>query len=218
MSAPSLIIVGAGGHGRVLADALIAAGAGIAGFVDADPALKGRRVMGFEVLGGDAALEGLDRAEFSLVNGIGSLGTPDAPPTRRLAGERLAAAGWRIADVRHPSAIVAPSARLAAGVQLLARAVVQPAAEIGANVIVNTAAIVEHDCVVGAWSHVSIGAILCGGVRIGDGCHIGAGAVIIQGVRLGDSTIVGAGAAIVKDDDGPGPLVGVPARSRRSES
>lgn len=208
MSAPE-IIVGAGGHGRVLADALRLEGRAVAGFVDPDSA---QTSAGPPILGDDDALK--DWPDCGLVNGIGG---PLGADLRRRVQSRLEGEGRRFSGVRHPSAIVAASARLDPTVQLLARSVVQPGATLAAGVIVNTGAIVEHDCVVGAFTHCAPGSILCGGVTVGAGCHIGAGAVIREGVRLADRIVVGAGAVVVRDClDAGALLLGVPAVRREA--
>ncbi len=208
MSAPE-IIVGAGGHGRVLADALRLEGREVAGFVDPHPEPKSGEPP---ILGDDDALE--DWPDCGLVNGIGGAAGSEA---RRQVQRRLEAAGRRFCGVRHPSAIVAATARIDPTVQLLARAVVQPGATLEAGVIVNTGAIVEHDCIVGAFTHCAPGSILCGGVIVGAGCHIGAGAVIREGVRLGDRIVVGAGAVVVRDCLEEGALLlGMPAMRRKT--
>lgn len=211
MSDRPIIIVGAGGHGAVVADALRESGAFVLGFVDSAPELAGRDILGLPVLGDETALAGIERSSHILANGIGGAGR--GPSIRRAVAERLGGLGWTFATVRHPGAIIAGSARLDAGSQALAAATIQPRAAIGEGVIVNTGAIVEHDCEIGAWSHVSVGAILCGGVRIGVGCHIGAGATVIQGVTLGESTLVGAGAAVTASFGDGARLTGVPARA-----
>lgn len=208
MSAPE-IIVGAGGHGRVLADALRLEGRAVAGFVDPHPDPTS---AGPPILGDDGALK--DWPDCGLVNGIGG---PVGSDLRRRVQTRLEAEGRRFSGVRHPSAIVAATARLDPTVQLLARAVVQPGAILEAGVVVNTGAIVEHDCVVGAFTHCAPGSILCGGVTVGAGCHIGAGAVVREGVRLGDRVVVGAGAVVVRDELEPGAvLLGTPAVRREA--
>lgn len=205
-----LIIVGAGGHAAVVADALLAAGEAVLGFTDADPALHGRTLCGLPVLGDDSALAAYAPQAVALVNGIGSIG---GEPLRREVQQRLAAQGWQFAAVRHPSALVSPFARLGTATQLLAGCIVQPGAGIGDGAIVNTAAVVEHDVLVGAWTHVAPRALLCGGVRVGAGSLVGAGAVIRQGLSLGAATLVGAGAVVVADFEAAGQrLVGVPAR------
>ncbi|MDC8758885.1 acetyltransferase [Janthinobacterium fluminis] len=206
-----VIIVGAGGHAAVVADALLAAGAAVLGFTDTDPARHGRVLCGLPVLGDDAVLARYERAGLRLANGLGGLGG-ETPPLRARVQERLEAQGWQFCGVRHPGAIVSPFARLGAAVQLMAGCVVQPGAELGAGCIVNTGAIVEHDACIGAWSHLAPRAVVCGQVRIGAACHVGAGATVRQDVRLGAATLVGAGAVVVKNFSGGGVLLGTPAR------
>lgn len=208
MSRP-LVIVGAGGHGRVLAEALQAQGRTVLGF--ADPTATGV-VLGLPVLGDDAALD--PAGGYDLVNGVGGTGAAAGAGVRRRVQESLQAAGFRFAGVRHPSALVSPSAEVAVDAQLLAGCIVQTQATIGAGAIVNTRAVVEHGVRLGAFAHCATGAILCGDVEIGADAHIGAGAVVRQGVRLEDGVVVGAGAVVIDAGAGDGPLLGVPARRR----
>ena len=208
MSAP-VIIVGAGGHGRVLADALMLSGRTVLGFVDADARLHDGTVMGLKVLGDDGRLIAGEWSEAELVNGIG--GGPDGR-VRRDVQTRLEAEGRRFTGARHPTAIISPFAEVDDTAQVLARAVVQAGAVIGRGCIVNTGAIVEHDCTIQPFTHCAPGSILCGDVRIGATCHIGAGAVVREGVTLGDGVVVGAGAVVVDGHAGPALLLGVPAR------
>jgi UDP-perosamine 4-acetyltransferase len=206
-----VIIVGAGGHGRVVADALRAAGFEVLGFTDPAESLHGALIDGLAVLGGDGVLDPYRLSGLELANGIGSVRVPDQ---RRAVQEGLAKAGWRFATVIHPGATVSPSARLESGVQVMAGAVVQPGAVLGTGSIVNTGAIVEHDCVVGSFCHVASGATLSGSVHLGAECHVGAGAVVIQGVRIGPRAVIGAGAVVIRDHPGSATLLGVPARVR----
>lgn len=208
-----VIIVGAGGHGTVVADALMAANVEVAGFSDNDPALAGRKILGRPVLGVDDDLATLDRARFRLALGIGGAKAGASCSRRRDITLAFQKAGWSFVTVRHPSAIISPFATIGYGCQIMAAAVVQAGAQIGDGVILNTQSIVEHDAVVGAYSHVSIGGILCGGVRLGEGCHVGAGAVIRQNLVLASNVTVGMNAAVVTDCLQAGALlVGVPAR------
>lgn len=211
MSDRPVIVVGAGGHGQVVAEALQAAGRLVLGFVD--PALPaGAEVAGLPVLGDDGWLT--PEGDYELANGLGGTGAPAGRGGRRALQGRLESAGFRFADVRHPGAVVSPHAEIGPGAQLLARSVVQTGARIGTGAIVNTGAIVEHGCRVGAFSHCATGSILCGNVTVGEDAHIGAGAVIRQGVALEDGVVVGAGAVVLGPGTGPGALVGVPARRR----
>lgn len=206
-----IIIIGAGGHAGVVADALLAAGERVLGLTDADASRHGRMVCGLPVLGDDRVLDAHTPQTLVLANGIGGAAGRDAGSMRRDLQLRLSAKGWQFVGVRHPSAIVSPFAHIGAGTQLLAASVVQAGADIGAGCIVNTAAVVEHDVSLGAWVHVAPRALVCGDTTIGAGSHIGAGAVVRQGLRLGEGTVVGAGAVVVKNFADGAVLVGVPA-------
>lgn len=207
-----LILVGAGGHARVLLDALSLARAAILGLVDVDPALAGRKILGFEVLGGDEVLRRRAPGTVRLVNAIGSVASMER---RRSVYERWREAGHSFAGVRHPGAIVSGHAATAAGVQIMAGAVVQASASIGENTIVNTGATVDHDCDVGAHVHLAPGVTLSGNVRVGDGTHIGSGAIVIQGVRIGARCTVAAGAVVVRDVADGATVMGMPATEAR---
>lgn len=206
-----VLIIGAGGHAAVVADALLAAGETVLGFTDAEPSRHGQLLCGKPVLGGDELLAQHTPGALRLANGIGGTRTGSA---RAAIQRRLENQGWRFTEVRHPSCVVSPFARICAGAQLLARSVVQAGADIGAGSIVNTAAVIEHDSKLGEFVHASPGAIVCGNVSIGAHSHIGAGAVVRQGVTLGEHTLVAAGAVVIKDFKGAGTLVGTPAEQR----
>jgi sugar O-acyltransferase (sialic acid O-acetyltransferase NeuD family) len=211
-----IIVIGAGGHAAVVADALLAAGETVLGCTDADRSRHGSRLCGLPVLGDDeSVLAAHAPSRTRLANGIG--GVRDTALRRRVQ-QRLQGQGWQFVGVRHPSAIVSPFARVGESVQLLAGCVVQAGAELGAGCIVNTAAVVEHDCRLGEQVHVAPRALLCGGVEIGARSHVGAGAVVRQGLRLGDDTLIGAGAVVLRDFAGAGTVVGVPARVLRPQS
>lgn len=205
------IILGAGGHAAVLADALLATDARVLGFADSDLTRHGAMLCGLPVLGGDDVLSSYDPRSILLVNGLGSLDNR-APSARSRLQQTFTAHGWYFATVIHPDACVSRFARLGSGVQVMAGCVVQTDACIGDGAIINTRAVIEHHTTVGAWSHVAPGATVCGHVQLGEFCHVGAGAVIRQGVQLGAQCLIGAGAAVVKDCPDNVVLVGVPAR------
>lgn len=213
MNALPVIVVGAGGHAGVVADALLGAGEHVIGFVDSDPRRIGQRLLGLPVLGSDDCLINFDRVAHRLANGIGGVGDTANVPTRRAQVQRrLEAEGWQFCNVRHPSAVVSAHARLGVSAQLLAACVVQPGACIGHGAIVNTRAVVEHDAIVGDYAHIAPGALLCGGVIVGETAHIGAGAVVRQNVTVGPGVVVGVGAAVVRDVVS-GVVIGVPAHA-----
>jgi sugar O-acyltransferase (sialic acid O-acetyltransferase NeuD family) len=206
-----VLVLGAGGHAAVVADALLAADTEILGFTDREAGLHGTHVCGFPVLGDDGVLSQHARETVLLANGIGTTGTA-GEHARRTLQERLGHDGWEFVTVRHPTAVVSRFAIIDAGVQLLAGCVVQVGAKVGVGAIVNTSAVIEHGATIGAWTHVAPGAIVCGDVSVGVGCLIGAGAVLRQGLVVGDACVIGAGAVVIRDVPAGSVLVGVPAR------
>lgn len=202
-----LIILGGGGHARVLMDLLRARGARVLGFTDPDEAAS--KALGIARLGGDDVIDRYDPAAVRLVNGLGSTAST---AKRRALYERWHARGYRFETAVHPAAVVAAGACLADGVQVMAGAVVQTGSRCGENTIINTRAAVDHDCRLGAHVHVAPGATLSGAVQVGEGAHIGTGASVIQGIAIGAGSVVGAGAVVLRDVPAGVTVAGVPAR------
>lgn len=210
MSRSGIHLVGCGGHGRVVLDALLARGIAPAGILDgALPA--GSEVFGVPVLGGDEWLARLGDGDTCIV-GVGA--NPSTDVRRRVHG-RIVAAGRALASVVHPTAHLSRGCEVGAGGQVLAGATLQCGTTVGDGAVVNTRASLDHDVVVGAHAFVAPGAIVCGGVRIGDGAFVGAGAVVVPGVTVGADAIVGAGAVVTRDVAPGTTVVGNPARETR---
>jgi sugar O-acyltransferase (sialic acid O-acetyltransferase NeuD family) len=205
-----LIILGAGGHGRVLFDALRGSES-VAGWVDRNPELAGKTILGVPVLGDDRWLENQDPQSLLLVNGVG---TTTADARRSSVFEKWKKAGFRFASVVHPSAVVSGGAQVGEGAQVMAGAVVQIGAVLDDDVIVNTGAVIDHDCRIGKHTHIAPGVVLSGSVQVGKNCHIGTGAKVIQGIQIAEGALVAAGAVVVSDVALGQKVFGVPARSR----
>jgi sugar O-acyltransferase (sialic acid O-acetyltransferase NeuD family) len=203
-----VIVIGGGGHAKVLVSALLLCRRNILGFVDLNPTAP--PLLGIRCLGSDAEVLLHVPGDVRLVNGVGST---ESTAIRRDVYERFTRERYCFATVIHPSAIVAPEVQIEDGVQIMAGAVLQSGSSVGSNAIVNTGAIIDHDCVVGAHAHIAPGAVLSGGVRVDSGAHIGTGARIIQGVSIGAASVVGAGAVVIKDVSPGVTTVGVPART-----
>jgi UDP-perosamine 4-acetyltransferase len=203
---PRILLLGAGGHGKAIADLLLADGSyQVVGFVDAAP--KASQVLGLPVLGDESQLATLAAQGIALAHAaVGD------NAQRLAAAGRLRAAGFALPSLSHPAALIGHGARVADGAAILARAVIGPEAEIGALALINTGAIVEHDCVVEEAAHIGPGAVLAGGVRVGAGALIGAGAAVRPGVVIGAGAVVGAGAAVVENLAPGARVAGVPAR------
>jgi sugar O-acyltransferase (sialic acid O-acetyltransferase NeuD family) len=196
-TAPRCILIGAGGHGRVVLALARAAGVDVHAVCDPMLSATGREVWeGLAVLAQDAAIEQLPPDRVLLLLGVGQVTTGTRREDIYSTWRRR---GYRFPVLIHPHAWIAPGSRLSEGVQVMAGAVVQPDCSIGENTIVNTAASVDHDCVIGPHVHIAPGVTLCGSVQVDDGAFIGAGVVAIQGVRIGAKAVIGAGITVLRD-------------------
>lgn len=206
MSQAPLIIVGGGGHGRVVADAALEAGRSVLAFVDARP--SSAELLGIKV----EQLEAADVPAFAADHGAEVVIAIGDNRTRKRILELLRAAGTPLASVLHPSSVIAASAVLGAGVMILARAIVGVSARIGDGSIINTGASVDHDGSIGAFSHLSPGVTLGGEVTVGEGTHLAIGVSVRNRVQIGAWSLVGVGAAVVGNLPDRVKAVGVPAR------
>lgn len=204
-----VIVLGAGGHARVLVDILLKNGVSIVGLTDMNPNLLGSAIFGVPVVGDDSVLEKYPAGSVLLVNGLGLV---TITRNRSNVFNKYKEMGYAFAQVIHPSVIIGHDAKLGEGVQVMAGAVIQPGAQIGHNSIVNTRAGVDHDCKIGNHVHLAPGVTLSGGVRVGDGTHVGTGATVIQNIEIGSSVLVGAGAVVVRNVKDGAKVLGVPAR------
>jgi sugar O-acyltransferase (sialic acid O-acetyltransferase NeuD family) len=206
-----IIVYGAGGHGRVVLDALVSAGFGdqVLGFVD-DGLVVGERRDGFPVLGGEAFLR--DAGGLRVALGIGD----NRARARRL--QLCLEEGLEPMTALHPRAIIATSARIGAGSLVCAGAVLNPGATLGQGAIVNTAAVIEHDCTLGSFVHVSPNATLGGAVQLGDYVHLGLAACVLPGVTVGEGSVIGAGAVVTRSIPSRAVAYGVPARVQRTRT
>lgn len=202
----AVILVGGGGHARVVADSAICAGLDVLGCVGPRPESVGAQELPW--LGDDELLSALcaERGARPHVAVGGSVST-----RRRLVG-LVDAAGLQLLTIVHPSAVVASAASLEDGVFIGPRAVVNPGARVATSAIVNTGAVVEHDVVVCELAFVGPAACLCGDVVIGAGAFVGANATLLPGVTIGAGAIVGAGAVVTRDVSAGAVVVGTPAR------
>lgn len=196
----AVVVMGAGGHAKVVIGALRACGRRVSAVYDSTPEKWGRTCAGVTVL---------SAAEYSYEAGSEVILAIGDNRARQELDRRLSAPSPVLI---HPAAWVDPTARLGPGTIVCAGAVVQAEAVVGRHAIVNTGASVDHDCVLGDYVHAAPGARLAGRVSVGEGALLGVGSSFVPGVRIGAWSTIGAGAAVV--DDVPGGVVarGVPAR------
>jgi sugar O-acyltransferase (sialic acid O-acetyltransferase NeuD family) len=205
----SFIILGAGGHASVLIDALQQLNTDIMGITDPDKTRWGQEFMGADILGDDDKILDIHPERIKLVNALGSIKSTSA---RQKLFETWHSRGYSFASVIHPKAILAPSATLAEGGQVLAGAIINPHTRVGENSIVNTGAVLEHDCIIGSHVHIAPGAKIAGNVTIGNGTHVGIGSTIIQGVTIGDNCLIAAGAVVIQSVPAGSVVRGVPGK------
>lgn len=206
-----VIILGSGGHAKVIMDALSLQSVSVLGMTDSDQGRWNKSVMGVTVLGDDDVVLQHSPQSIRLIIGIGSVNKSGILSRKKLY-ERFKGKGYSFASVVHPSAVVARDASLEEGVQLMAGAIIQTGVRIKANSIINTRASVDHDCDVGVHCHLAPGVILSGGVHVDDEVHIGTGAVVIHNIMIGRGSVVGAGATVLTDVRPGVSVAGVPAR------
>jgi sugar O-acyltransferase (sialic acid O-acetyltransferase NeuD family) len=201
-----LLVFGASGHGKVVADVARAAGFEIVGFIDDDAAKQQASLWRLPVMAWSDWLAAPARAcQPGVALGIGD------NAARERCRDRVLADGFEIVTVVHPSAVVARTARLDRGTVVMALAAVNPDAEVGEGAILNTGCVVEHDCRLGRFVHLSPNSALGGGVAIGDRTHLGLGSVALPLVTIGSDVKVGAGAVVHRPVADGLTVVGVPA-------
>lgn len=196
----SFFIFGAGGHGKVVLDAMRKAGLICKGFVDDREMSDWAGLPVFKLAELDTDL----KPSFHIAIGNNA--------SRAEISRQLQEFGFF--NVTHPSAVIADEASIGSGTLIAANAIIGPDARLGSHCIINHAAVVDHDCMVGDYTHIAPNVCLGGGVKVGSHCLIGAGAVILPGVAVFDNVTVGAGAVVTKDVLA-GTVVGVPAKSIR---
>jgi sugar O-acyltransferase (sialic acid O-acetyltransferase NeuD family) len=192
-----LLIIGAGGHGKVVADTAEACGYSDIGFLDQswpEHTKNGR----WKIIG---------KPTPSDVTMFCAVGKNDI---RAHIFEEYHLNNSPV--LIHPSAILSPTVKMGPGALAVAGSIVNADTSIGRGAILNTACSVDHDCLIGDFVHISPGAHLAGDVRVGDGTWIGIGAVVREGVRIGKNVIVAAGAAVISDIEDRARVGGVPAR------
>lgn len=200
-----VVIFGAGGHAKVVADILQLQGIEVAGYLDDNPSLWDKKLLGLPVLGGIDTYSDFLPCKF--ICGIGSNTT-----RKKIVGylDDVGKDCWLTAV--HPRATVARNVELGCGSVVAAHAVINSDCFIGEHVIVNTGATVDHDCTLSDYVHIAPGVHLAGGVNVAEGTLIGIGSQAIPGCNVGAWSTVGAGATVVADIPDYVTAKGTPAR------
>ena len=202
-----LVIIGAGGHGEVIAD--IAKKNGYTDIVFLDDNLLLKKCGQYAVCGSCADIE--QHRGKCFVVAIGN------NLKRQEIQEKLIEAGERLVTLIHPNAVVGEGVSLGEGTVVMAGAVINPYCKIGKGCIVNTCASVDHDCIIGDYAHVSVGAHLAGYVVIGEKTWVGIGAVVSNNIQITDHCMIGAGAVVLHDLMESATYIGIPAKKMSDE-
>lgn len=199
------VVVGAGGHARVVMDALLSLQVNSTSnvFADDDVTLHGRLMLGLPVLGTPSAL---------VQSGVHFHVAVGSNRSREMLYFRMLNAGGVTFSVVHPMACISPHASLGDASFVAANALIAPNVSIGVGAIINHSAVIDHDSVIGDFSHIAPGATLAGGVLVGRGVLVGSGANVLPGVLIGDGAVVGAGAVVNVNVPSGVRVVGIPAR------
>ena len=199
-----LIIIGASGHGKVVADIAKLVGYSDIVFLDDDSNIK--ECAGYPVLGSVSSLSNYDGDVFVAIGNSTIRKNLMGLYTKRYFPVLI-----------HPNSVIADSVVIGNGTVVMAGAIINPDSSIGKGCIINTSSSVDHDCVIGDYCHISVGSHLCGTVMVGDNTWIGAGATVSNNINICRGCMIGAGAVVIKDINVPGTYVGIPASLVKSE-
>lgn len=199
------VIIGAGGHAKIVIQILRSCHEPIVGLVDDRQELWGQSILGLPILGG---LELLERDPNPVIIAIGS------NRSRQKISQRFSHFEWKSAI--HPSAIIDPTVQIGKGCTICAGVILQVDSTIGQHCIINTAASVDHDCRVSDFVHIGPGVHLAGEVILESGVFLGIGCQVIPKTHIGSWSTVGAGAVVTKNLDPEQTYVGIPARAIRN--
>ena len=196
-----VVIIGASGHAKVIADIVIKSGDEVIGFLDDNTKLPDS-IIGYPYLGTiDKYHEYAEECCFIIGIGDNSI--------RKKIAEKINV-NWYTAV--HPSAQLAIDTKIGEGTAVMASAVINTSAQIGKHCIINTGAVIEHDNRICDYVHISPNTALCGTVSVGEMTHIGAGTTVKNNISICDNVVVGAGSVVVKDITEHGTFFGVPAK------
>lgn len=199
-----LLIIGASGHGKVVADIAIKIDKWeIIAFLDDDISIN--TCMGLEVIGTSAdAITYKDEADFFVAIGSNT--------TREKIQEQLIHEGILVVSLIHPSAVIGTNVQIGIGTVVMAGVVINSSTRISKGCIINTSSSLDHDNVIEDYVHISPGVRIAGSVEVGEGTWIGIGGVVSNNVNICSGCKVGAGAVVIKDITEPGTYVGIPVR------
>lgn len=195
MTGSRIFLLGAGGHAKVVLDAIQKLGLSVAGIVN--PSMDAPSFFsGIQVCGGDEMMGSLNPNFDVIANGLGA--SPKNLLNKKVS-LRWQTHGFKFLTIVHPTTIIGRHVIFGEGCQVMAGCTLQSDISIGVGVVINTASNIDHDCKIGNHTFISPSVVMCGGVEVGEDCFIGAGAILLPGVKLGKGVLIAAGAVVDKD-------------------
>lgn len=211
MNLPQCVILGGGGHAKVVIDCMKRSGSALpVAILDPNSSLWGKEVFGVPIRGGDDLVTALKKE--GITHFVSAVGGVQNNMPRKKVFEWALNQGLVPLNLYHPSSVISDHAAMGEGSVVFAGGIINPGVAIGKNCIINTGAIIDHDCVLGDHVHIAPGAALSGNVHVGSCAHIGTGASVKQKIHIGAEAVVGAGSVVVKDVPAKTLVKGVPAR------
>ena len=205
----NLIVIGSGGHARIVIDIAVSVGYSISGIIDINYDNEKEKILKYPILGNFNIIDQLSPKEHCVVIAIGE-GVQRTDYYKKV--KRL---GYLMPSLVHPSSIISKHAKIGESVLINAGVIINAEAVIGDNTIINTGAIIDHEVIIGNHSHVCPGVKLAGRVIVGDSCMIGVGSCVINNIKIGNNVKVGAGSVIIKNIVSNSTIVGIPGKPIR---
>jgi len=202
----NLIIIGTGGHSRVVADSAINSGFNLLGFLDLNYKDEDEKILGFEVLGGLSFLDRCDKNRTLLVIAVGDNNK------RSKLSLKLRGKGFSMQTIIHPAAIVSKYCTIGEGCFINAGTVISTGVIIGEGCIINTGVIVDHESKIGCYCHLAPGVKIAGRTTVGNYSFIGIGTTVIDFIKIGANVTIGAGSVVINDIKSNITVMGVPAK------
>ena len=201
-----VILLGGGGHCKVVIDTLRTLEIIPIGIVDDDDTSHGKEIMGIPVLGKiDELNDYVGKVEYAII-------TITDPHARQLIGERCYEISMEVSGFAHPSTYISSFAKVSPKAQLCSGSIINPSSVVEDHAIINTGAIIEHDVAIGKYSHIAPGVKVLGGAEIKEKCLIGASATVLPNISVGKGAVVGAGAVVIRNVEDNSKYVGIPAK------
>jgi sugar O-acyltransferase (sialic acid O-acetyltransferase NeuD family) len=206
MKKDDLIIIGSGGHARVVIDTAEQSGFNILGIIDINYKNNDEKIIGYEVIGNFTALSKFLPNKTSVIIALG-----DSQLRSKFFYDCLKQ-GYNLPSIIHPTAIISKHVKIGKSVFINAGVIINSEVDIGDNSIINTGAIIDHECNIGKHCHIGPGVKVAGRVHIGEHTFVGLGSTIIDKITIGDNVMIGAGSVIIRDIESDSTVVGIPGK------